>query len=391
MSTLVCPYCYLAFREKEIVFRCSGLRGPGGKPCSPERDTVLTKLFDDKTLVPPAFAADGRKLAATHKKCGAETRHRICPHCHSQLPVHFGKVDSRIIAMIGAKESGKTVYMTVLLHELIHRIGRRFDAAIVGSDDKTRERFARDFEDRLYTERRLPATTMSAGADTRPRQPLVFKISLDRPGRFRTRGHQTITSFFDTAGEDLNSAESVERNARYLRCASGVILLLDPLQMRGAREAARPGIPMPQMGPGAETPFNVLARVTDLLKGGQRAGKAIRTPIAVAFSKIDALWDTFDEGSPLKQEPADRPSFDLTDSLAVHEHVRALLDEWEGQQIDQLLRKDYASYRYFGLSALGEPPDGQKVSDSGLNPHRVGDPFLWLLSEFGVIPTNREA
>ena len=30
-----------------------------------------------------------------------------------------------MIALVGAKESGKTVFMTVLVHELMHRLGEQ--------------------------------------------------------------------------------------------------------------------------------------------------------------------------------------------------------------------------------------------------------------------------
>ncbi len=49
------------------------------------------------------------------------TFQRLCGSCHSQLPAQFGDARTHLIALVGAKESGKSVYMTVLLHELHHR------------------------------------------------------------------------------------------------------------------------------------------------------------------------------------------------------------------------------------------------------------------------------
>jgi hypothetical protein len=104
----------------------------------------------------------------------------------------------------------------------------------------------------------------------------------------------------------------------------------------------------------------------------------------VAFSKLDSLEHTFPRQSPLTRHPEPQRDFDGQDSLAVHHQVQALLDEWDGPRIDQLMRHHYARYRYFGLSALGVlPMDPSTVSH--IRPHRVHDPFLWLLSEFGII------
>ena len=389
---LTCPYCYNRFREKEILFRCAGRPAPGKQACVASRDGRLELWLGDSRPMRPVFSANGRRLRAKCPHCLGETTHQVCPHCHSELPVHFAKVDSRMIALIGAKDSGKTVYMTVLIHELMHRLGRELDAAVNGSDDETRKVFSREYDERLYSGHALPETTDRASARaTRPR-PLVFRMTTKPRGPFQRAPQQTVLSFFDTAGEDLTTADSVEQNVRYLENADGIILLVDPLQMPGARGQARPGTPMPAVAlPGGDVdrPSNVLFRVTDLLM--RHAGKArseIHKPIAVAFTKLDALEHLVDRGSPLDQGLQAPVLLHEKDSQAVHEQTRALLDDWEGPQLDQHVRKMYRTYRYFGLSALGNLPAADRTVAS-VQPYRVADPFLWLLSEFGTVPTNK--
>jgi len=388
---LACPYCYNRFTSKDIGFRCTGRPGPDGQTCGVERDENLVRWLGISTQLPPAFTADGRKASARCPTCHGETPYHICATCHSRLPVHFGKVDSRLIAMIGARESGKTVFMTVLVHELKHRVGRYLDAAIMGSDERTIKTFDRDYDDRLYRQHALPESTQPVAAPVL-QQPLVFRMAMQRR-RLLSRQYeqQTILSFFDTAGENLTSAESVELNVRYLSSADAIIMLLDPLQMAGARSQALEDTILPSTaGAGIDRPFNVLSRVTDLLRASATShpSQRIQTPVAVAFSKLDALEHTFPRESPLTRRPEPRPVFDTQDSLAVHHQVQALLDEWEGPQIDQLMRHHYARYRYFGISALGALPlTADTVSH--IRPHRVHDPFMWLLSEFGTIPATR--
>jgi hypothetical protein len=281
--------------------------------------------------------------------------------------------------------------MTVLIHELKHRVGRNLDAAIMGSDEETIKSFDRDYDDRLYRQHALPETTQPVAAPSL-RRPLVFRMTMQRKRLLSQRyEQQTILSFFDTAGEDLTSAESVELNVRYLSSADAIILLLDPLQMAGARPQALEDTILPgSAGAGFDRPFNVLSRVTDLLHASltSHPSERIQTPIAVAFSKLDSLEHTFPRDSPLTQRPEPRPEFNTQDSLAVHHQVQALLDDWDGPQIDQLMRHHYARYRYFGISALGALPLNA-ATVSQIRPHRVHDPFLWLLSEFGTIPATR--
>lgn len=388
MPDLACPYCYDSFAEREILFRCAGRPGLDGTSCPRKRDEVLAGKMGRALALPPVFTGRGSRLRAQCPDCAVETNYRLCPRCHSQLPLHFGKVRSRLIALIGAKQSGKTVYMTVLIHELMNRVGARFGASVVGSDDDTRAMFDRDYERRIYREGALPGSTMSAGVTDGRRAPLVFRFTVERRRLLGRAGlDHSILSFFDTAGEDLTSQGSADLNARYVGSADGIILLLDPLQMRGARELARDGA-----GAGAEQgvdhPLTVLTRVTDLLHRTRRGrpGSRIAKPIAVAFTKLDTLWHQFPDGTALRRPAADAPRFDVGDSVAVHSYVQALLHDWDGAQVDTYLRHNYAKYRYFGLSALGDLPTPEnRVNPMGVRPYRVQDPFLWLLNEFGTI------
>src|SRR6202020_2158298 len=137
----------------------------------PEADPVLRERPGFGAALPPAFAADGRGGTAVCPACRAETTIRIWPVCHSRLPVHFGQVGSRMIVPVGAKEAGKTVFMTVLVHELMHRTGQQFDAAITGAEDYTRPRYRSEYERPLYRESTLLPPTTGAEA------PLVFRFT----------------------------------------------------------------------------------------------------------------------------------------------------------------------------------------------------------------------
>lgn len=402
-ASLHCPYCYEQFAEREILFRCTGRVSRHGRRCPPEIDELLRDRTGYGGALPPVFAADGRMTSAECPRCTDVSTTRACPACHSQLPVHFGKVRSRLIALVGGQEAGKTVFLTVLVHELMHRAGEQFNAAISGADDNTLHRFAREYEQPLYRDSRLLASTTTAGA--RNRVPIVFRFStagggpfspngrlrrLARGGRFGAGEPQhTLLSFFDTAGEDLRSRQSVEHNVRYLAAADGIVLLLDPLQMRGARGLAAPGTLLPQPGLAEDQPTAVLENITDLVlaKGGGQPGKRIGKPLAITFSKMDTLLGSLKETSPLLRPPATEPFFDDRDSLAVHTEIQRLLGRWEGSRIDQIAQLHYRCYRYFGVSALGETPTpDNRVSPRGIRPYRVADPFLWILAELGAVP-----
>ncbi|MGW4232076.1 hypothetical protein ACWEF9_22730 [Streptomyces sp. NPDC004980] len=387
---LTCPYCYENFAPREIRFRCNSRLSRTGKQCQNRRDEVLDQRMGPRRShdLGPDFAADGRKPTAVCPDCDGSTTYRICPVCHSGLPVQFGMVDNRLIAMVGAKATGKTVYMTVLLHEMRNRVGEAFGAALTGLDDATMRRYSSDYEDRLYRDNQMFPGTQTASTSLNRVDPLVFRFGLRRRTLFGDRPQHSVLSFFDTAGEDFSSRESVELNTRYLTGADGIVLLLDPLQMPGARDGALPGTPLPG-AEGLDSPINVLSRVTNLLLAPRsgRSAQKIDTPIAVVFSKMDAFWHLLEPSSPLRDYAPARGRFDVSDSLSVHEEVRRLLKDWDGVPIDHLLDNHYSRYRYFGVSSLGRNPTSDaRVAPTGIQPYRVADPLLWLLSEFGSVP-----
>ncbi|MFJ2645486.1 hypothetical protein ACIO1C_01905 [Streptomyces sp. NPDC087420] len=387
---LTCPYCYETFGPRDIQFRCTSRLSRTQKRCARSRDQVLADRTGQRAEVGPAFRADGRRPTALCPECDDETAYRICPVCRSTLPVEFGMVENRMIAMVGAKASGKTVYMTVLLHEMMNRAGAAYGASLMGADDATMLRYGSDYQDNLYRDGQMFPGTRTAVANDHRVEPLVFRLGLRRPGLFGPRLRHTVLSFFDTAGEDFNSRESVELNTRYLANADGVILLLDPLQMPGARQLALPGTALPG-SEGVDAPVNVLGRVTNTLlaPGRDRSAGKVNTPVAVVFSKLDAFWHLLDTGSPLRRHRPPGERFDEEDSLSVHEEVRQLLKDWDGVPIDQILENSYARHRYFGVSALGRSPTGDaRVAATGIQPYRVADPLLWLLKESGALPAG---
>ena len=385
-DALFCPYCYSSFTERQIMFRCTGRPSRTGKRCEPVADKQLQERTGRAGLLPPVFHGDGKAAKAVCQGCGGETTNRICPVCHSSLPVHFGKISSRMIALVGARQSGKTVFMTVLVHELMHRIGSRFNAATMGADDQTRTQFAGDYENPLYRDARLLGATTAARQTGR--EPLVFRFTTEERRRIGHSGpHHNLLSFFDTAGEDLISQASVQENVRYLDRGRRDRAAARPAADARRQEAGQAGHPAARGG-------THRGRSGQCAGTGHRSGhdhrrraeEKVRKPLAIAFSKLDALTHDLKETSPLRRPAPDTPFFDETDSQEVHTEILRLLTRWDGARIDAIAGKYYQRYRYFGLSALGETPTADnKVSPRGIRPYRVADPFLWAPGEFGAI------
>jgi hypothetical protein len=382
MPSITCPYCFARVPAERIAFRCAGSpgRGPG---CAPRLDTELAVYTGSPAAasLPPVFGPpDGGRLGmgrgaqrrAACPECGQNTARRVCPECHNPLPGAYCETPGKIVALVGAKNSGKSTYIAVLLHELSHRIGAELGTSLVACDDRTIERYKRDFHRPLFGDRRLlPAT---ASAVTTPRDPLVYLLTRTRRRRMRQQDMSLTLVLFDTAGEDLRSRDVTDLHLRYLAAADAIIFLVDPLELTGG-------------GDPDGDPINVIARVTDLLRAGRDVphGRKLPVPAAVALTKIDAL----PLDGALQQNRALPAVLDLNDREAVHEQVRALLYDWQAGELDRYLGHEYADYGLFGVSALGGVPRDGAVGTGGIRPYRVEDPLLWLLHQFGMLSGAR--
>jgi hypothetical protein len=382
---LVCPYCYHAFAERDIRFRCSGRARVGRKPCKPERDEVLERLMGDTvSLLPPVFHPGKPADEAMCPNCRQPTRIQICPRCHSRLPATFRSVQGRLIALAGPSLAGKTAFMTVLIHELRHLAGEVLNSATTGADERTHDRFVREFESPLYRKSLLFTRTTTAGQDYI--QPLVFRFTMEQQSFLQRRPKELLLSFADGAGEDLVSPAKIELMTHYLGAADGVVALIDPLQFATVRDI----IGREKKLPPVLKPDQVLAfeRITSLLLRNS-GGVTIDKPVAVVVTKLDEVRDLLPPDSILRAPAGLSPYFDQVDSAAVQEQVEHMLNEWGAARLIQLIRDHYSRSRFFAVSSLGFPPvSNNRVSPQGIQPYRVTDPFMWLLNQFSFVPSQ---
>ncbi|MEV6397975.1 hypothetical protein AB0M39_24910 [Streptomyces sp. NPDC051907] len=403
MTTVICPYCFARGSASRLRYRClmtrTGLRG-GHQPCAPQRDDTWAE-FKGAGVAPQArmrgpvfdvrrgLGLGGDRAPCPH--CGVLTPTRVCVSCHSDLPSDYCRQDSRIIALVGAKATGKSTYVTVLVNELRHRVGSSYRAALaaMGEDTQRRDKeMAADLYDRLH----LPGATPPAALGFN--DPLLYRLSLPSQGRFGDGTRHTALVFFDAAGEDLGDTAAMDRYTDYLAAADGIILLVDPLQLPSVREQLPPG-DGPPLPPVEASPQQIASDIAGQLRGhGRRAarGKAA-TPLAVALTKTDMIRPLLSAQSPLLRNARhERGAYDEAGRIAVHEEVRSLLDGWDGGELHRRLDRDFADVSFFGLSALGAPPPATAPSDvpkSGPQPVRVEDPLLWLLTRRGLLPVRK--
>jgi hypothetical protein len=394
MATTACPFCFRRIDSSRLAYQCAGR---GNVECKKSEDEARVKLTGSRLETYPTFlpeAKPGRNASPNCPTCGGPARRRACPECHTALPIDFVDSKSPMIGLVGAKGSGKTVLMTVLVKQLREVVGLRFGADIrIATDNPDGHRGLSDYqasrEIPLYSNRMLPGETETQAKRQRA-APIVLRWRQETARLMGGQGLQsTVLSFVDTAGEDLNELETAF-TLQYLSVCDALMITLDPFALPGAR--ARLNLPEQAIQVGDDVPLDVVSRITELLRTEHKVKtkKRIKIPVAIVFTKIDAFYPNLDRYNPIMAESPALPAYQNTDGHTVHEHVLSLLHEWNAADIDTHVRLNYTDYRYFGVSALGAEPDYERgaVAAGGVQPHRVEDPVLWLLSKTGTVPAK---
>jgi hypothetical protein len=401
MATVACPYCYHLINQGKLAYQCLGRGVPGRPRCAKREDERRQQLTNVRTAAYPTFVPESRSMLgrplrsvrmAACPHCGGRTGVRACPACHTPLSSIFVESRSPLVGMVGGKGAGKTVYLSVLHHELHTTVRRRFQADIRLSGDQqggvgSPRQWLEDYEDQLFRHGRLFEQT--AGPLNGLRAPVVIEWRQPKRRLGLETFATTVVSFYDTAGEDLTTQDRVHTQA-YLVVANGLVLLLDPWQLPGAMD--RIDVPATVVRE-AEPPLDVLNRITELLRVSHqvKASRRVKVPLAVVFAKMDAFFPVLGGNHPLLAKPAALPGYAETAGQDTHEYVRAMLHDYGADDIDAHVMHNYETFRYFAVSALGAAPNyaAKEVDPGGVQPFRVEEPLLWLLSGFGVIGRSR--
>ena len=313
--------------------------------------------------------------------CKVESRTRICPTCHFELSHDIGQIDQRIISIIGGRATGKTHYIVSLITRLQHEVGRNINLTVRMLGDNTQERWERDFYTPLFVRKTLLQPNRPGAIDPTVKAPLMFRLTLTSGGKKRVLN----MSFFDSAGEDMNSLDTLSIQARYICHSHGIIFLLDPLQIQSVRDQLPSHVNAPVQDVKA-APDYIIDRLRNLFERQQyvKANKKVKVPIAFTLSKVDTLFPLVEPGSALHRPGEHFGQVDLDDVQNVSTEISNYLGSWINPNFCNVIEDNFACYRFFGVSSLGGQPDAN-FHLATVNPFRVEDPFLWILYELGLL------
>jgi len=384
---ITCPFCFTEFMPQDIRFRCKtrGCSGEAPDPVFANARGMPTMLMGCVLIPRKSKFAGGMPQTVFCQSCKNDSHTRICPNCHFELSPDIGQVDSRIIAIIGGRATGKTHYIASLITRLQREVGNNFNIGIDMMGEDTQRRWINDFYTPLFLHKNVLQLTQRSSINSAVKSPLLFRFTLNDGKRLRILN----ISFFDSAGEDMEALTTMAEN-RYICHANGIIFLLDPLQIQTVRYQLPPQIvPLPSPDPLA-SPDYIVGNLRRLFQEehGLRPNQRVDIPIAFTLSKIDMLTPILDPGSALLR-PGNHPGFvDFSDVQSINTEVSSYLSEWINPGFLRSVSNGFSNYGFFGVSALGEQPDANNHL-STVSPLRVEDPFLWLLNKLDLIRGRR--
>lgn len=312
--------------------------------------------------------------------------HPACPNCHFRLPEDLRSSTITCIAMSGARATGKSLYIAVMIKQL-RRLAQALGSVLEAANDRTRELYEQVYEGPLFRERGILQSTPAAeSTDAYQREPLVWSLGM-------IDGKHHYISIRDVAGEDMERSMRDAPQFEFLRNADAVFFMFDPLAIESVR-AKLAGTISAQRVSGAR-PQDVLSNLLQLI--GARPPR-----VAVVLSKFDALqalvdvddvtWRTIMSNAGagfMRDEPDLTASYDAADGELLSEEVRSLLHRLDAADITFALQNPAsgvrAQHRFFAVSVLGAAPEGQRLNEHGITPFRTLDPLKWTLFEEKVL------
>lgn len=361
MAKFTCPFCIREYDKSKVLYVCPDC-GETTTPGRFEREPIKCKTSG----------------------CGGLATVRKCPFCGQVIPKMALETPNLPFSIVGVSNSGKTNYITVMLHELGRSSGLR-----LALGHQTKETLDHQNENyrRLYEEHTRPDSTQSG-----ENMPQIWYVK----NLQKKRGIEVPTytfTIFDGAGEDHeNNLDPSSTVCRYINASKAIILAIDPLVLSKVRRGGMVDhdVMVNSLGgyegetKNAEDVINSVASYIKAARG-IKATKVLDIPVAVVLTKFDTILNHKAFGPQAlirnKSLTVRNGRVNTTEISQVDEEIRNWLYEiGEGAFIDAL-DSHFKEYYFFGVSSYGHPPKNAYTLSDEITPHRVLDPILWLFKK----------
>ncbi|MEC0209314.1 hypothetical protein P4H70_10290 [Paenibacillus ehimensis] len=393
--SIVCPYCFDKFEPDEVVFRAAHTKENDDEFTLQEDERLnawrrkfnLSQQDMEAVIEPHTIPEENRVysenvLVAVIDRYGVATRRRLCPSCHNELPISAGKMPSNIISIVGASQVGKSVYMTSLIHTLQSTTASNFGAARMPLSAEISRKFRQNYLEPIFDRGMMLESTNP----NEQQEPFIFQFVFkdDR------RAPLTLV-FFDVAGEGMVERDYLEIYAAHIKNSSGILFLVDPLQIRTIRDKIRLNVGQEEgeFASRYDEPREVVISLFENFIAHQQGSKT-NIPTAIVLTKSDMLQYLKEEDSEYIQPNSNvfrnvihQGYLDQTEFENINGEIRRFIEKVD-RPFKDAVDVYFQNTAYFAVSALGSNPVNRQVTGV-ITPTRVDEPFIWLLHQLDYI------
>lgn len=295
-----------------------------------------------------------------------------CAGCLFEVPGQWFTEQTVAIAMTGARSTGKSILIAVMMLTFEHFLAERHASFLEPLGD-TRVRFQRDYVDDLYVHRALLKPTPPRS--NQALDPLLWSFSMG--------GRRYCLCLIDAAGEDFEKLSPSDEHFKYLATVDLIVSLIDPLKV--------PPIAVILDGlvnfPGEAGDDLVVLRQVLAARRAHRGSATNPQFLAMVLSKFDVVqhlreveqarpWHSIMNrpGAAMMRDPSMSSAFDdKVDSDLLQSEISGLLELMGATMLQAAVQEAQMPFRLFACSALGMPPTADAVNRGGITPFRVLD------------------
>ncbi len=373
LKKILCPFCFNRLNPSMLFYRCS-CKEPG---------TVQSHIIENGKVDSKGFCVCD--------KCGNTTTRKVCYHCKKELPSDILENDTKIISIVGAKNSGKSYYVATLLRQIMEKkifstIGTQHISTLWGAGSS--EEYKKRFQVPMNT-RKLLMGTVKFTDIVKDNPPLLVELRYEQKNMFGSKIVQNTYSFFDAAGETFENEDDLAAITPYISQSEGIILILDPSQIVFVNSALSAS--MPDAFQVSDTSYSeILYNTANVVRNNNKIGKnkKIKIPLCIAFSKWDLLVDTPnllpEELLVSKPNQQMQTGYNKAAIDTISDEIRSLLMKWEPDLVNSS-EMNFETVKYFGFSAWGTSKNAVKGAAPPIASFRVEDPMLWILHRNKII------
>lgn len=343
--------------------------------------SLLGKIVESKEITCPYCGTKIREKGVA----SGDSKTLTCSSCDKRLPREIFQCDKYIkISVVGLTGCGKTTLMTVMLKEFEQKLYDKLYIETMNDYDNPNT-LREEYIESLYKKKEALKSTAS-GAGAAAAAPQFYRImDMLRYSRIRNSAPVYSLTILDGAGEDYKQMEEVA--TRNISISDYIFYLVDPKGLPKVNAMLGGGAVANEYA-GQQMVTNMAQYLRCAL--GVTGNKKIEKPVAVILTKFDLIKEHMPgmlQGIVGQEKPFEfSGTYIKSDIDAVNKEIRSWLAESKVGENYFLAALDanFSNIRFFGVSSLGgeEKADGKIEA---LNPHRVLDPLIWVLSKEKIV------